>query len=70
MVVLNDGEHAAQMPDDARLPAMVDVAAAHDMGADAFLCPPLRLGLHDIVPLGLGAVLDVFRGPLVVIVRL
>ena len=56
VVVLNDGEHPSQMPDDPGLAAIVDIAPAHDVGADVFLCPAFPLCLADSVPFGLRAV--------------
>ena len=42
---------------DTGLAAVMDIAAAHDMGADGFLHPSLPLRLADGIPLGLGSVL-------------
>ena len=70
MVVLNDGEHAAQVAHDAGLAAVVDVAAANGVGADGLLAPAVDLGDEGAVPLGLGAVLEFVGGPFVVVVLL
>ena len=58
------------MADDAGLPAVMNVAAADDVVADPLLRPALALSLHDVVALGLGAVLCIFGCPFVVIFRL
>jgi len=39
VVVLDGGEHTAEVPDDAVPAAVVDRIAAHDMGADMLAVP-------------------------------
>ena len=70
VVVLNDGEDPAQMTHDAGLSAVVNVAAADDMGADVLLRPSLPLCLDDAVSLRLCAVFQFVEQPAVVIFRL
>ena len=70
MVVLDHREHAPQMPHDPGLSAVMDIAAAHNMGADPFLRPAFPLSLADGVPFGLGAVLVKPGSPFVFIFRL
>ena len=70
VVVLNHGEHAAQVAHDAGLAAVVDVAAPDGVGADGLLAPAVDLGDEGAVPLGLGAVLVLIVEPLVVVALL
>ena len=70
VVVLNDGEDAAQVAHDAGLAAVVDVAAPDGVGADGLFAPAVDLGDEGAVPLGLGAVLVFVVGPLVVVALL
>ena len=58
------------MPHDPGLAAVMDIVAAHDVGANPFFGPAFPLGLADGVTLGLGAVLIELRSPLVFVVRL
>lgn len=58
------------MSHNAGLAAVVDIAAADNMGADVLLCPALPLGLTDGVPLRLRPVLAILGGPLVLVVGL
>ena len=67
VVVLDQGEHTAQMAHDAGLAAVVDIAPANDVVADILLGPPLDLGQADALPLGLGAVLKFVMKPLIVV---
>ena len=67
MIVLDDGEHAAQMADDAGLAAVVDVASADDVRTDLLFGPAFPLRLQDAVALGLRAVFQLLQKPLVVI---
>ncbi len=69
-IILNEGKYTAKMTDNTSLAAVVDVAAAHDVRADALLCPALGLRLTDGVALRLRAVLEVLGAPLVFVVRL
>ena len=70
VIVFNGGEYTAQVADDAGLPAVVDVAAAHGVGAYGLLRPALGLGQADALALRLGAVLVLPVEPLVVVVLL
>ena len=70
VVVLDKGEHPAQMAHNAGLATVVDIAPADDVVADVLLGPALDLRQADALPLGLGAVLILLVEPLVVVLRL
>ena len=70
VIILDYGKYAAQVAHDAGLPAIVDVAVFHRMGADGFLAPSVQLGDQRAIPLGLRAVLELVPGPFVVVVLL
>ena len=67
VVVLDRGEHAAHAADDAGLLAVVDVAAADDVVADALLGPAVVLAAADRVALHLRGALDMARREVVVV---
>ena len=70
VIVFYDRKYAAQMPDDPRLSAVMDVAPADNMRTDPLLRPAFPPGLANGVPLCLGTVLIVSGGPFVVVLRL
>ena len=70
MIFFNYGKNAAQVAHNSRLPAVVDIAPAYDMGTDAFLRPPLGLRLTDTVPFRLGAVLIFQLRPFIIVAGL
>jgi hypothetical protein len=70
MVVLDYGEHTAQVTDDTCLAAIVYATAADDMGADVFLCPALVLRLANCIPFCLSAILETLSSPLIFVVGL
>ena len=67
VVILDDGEHTAHAAHDARLLAVVNVAAADDVGAHRLLRPAVVLGDAYRVPLHLGGALHVLVGEVVVV---
>ena len=70
MIVLDDGEHAAQMADDTGLAAVMNVASADDVRTDLLFGPAFPLRLQDAVALGLRAVFQLLEKPFVVVVWL
>ena len=70
VVVLDQGEHAAEVPDYAGLAAVMDMAAPHDMRTDVLLVPTFVTRLQDAVTLGLCTILVFPFQPLVVVVGL
>ena len=70
MIILYDREYSSQMSHYACLATVMYIAPSYYMRSYPFLCPPLILSLHDIVPLCLGPILSISRRPLIVIIRL
>ena len=69
VVVLNHGIDRAHTPDDARLLAVVDVAAADDVAADVFLQPTVILPAANRVALHLRRAFEVLFREVVVVFR-
>ena len=70
MVILDPGEDAAHVPDNAGLSAVMNLAAADDVMPDILLCPAVIQRLHHALPLRLRAVLPLRVQPLVLVLRL
>ena len=67
MIVFYKREHATQIPNDPRLPAIMDVTVSYDMRTYGILAPSVQLRDERAVALGLCAVLVFVFQPLVVI---
>ena len=70
MVILYDREYAAHTSNDAGLLTVVDVTAAHDVGADGLFCPAVILCTAYRISLHLRRAFHVFGEKVVVIVFL
>ena len=70
VIVLDDGENAAQMSDDTSLSTIVDVTSSNDVGTNILLVPSFSLRLTDTVTLCLGTVFEFPFQPLVIIIWL
>ena len=70
MVVFNDGKHAAQVPDNARLSTVVNVAVSDYVGTNVLFCPTLILRLADTLSFSLCAIFEFPFQVLIVIIWL
>ena len=70
MIILNDGKHTAQMPDNTGLSAIMNITTSYNVASDVFLCPSFPLRLTNSITLRLSTVLELFLQPFIIIFRL